>query len=95
MQNIIGSLEEVWNDEVQTLENLRIYETFCEKVNAKKKNSTSSEIMLHHCAVHMCLLWVWKEGKVCHKGSTVIHGFNKFWIKRNKIIQILCNTQKV
>ena len=28
------------------------------KKQMQKKNSASSEMMLHHCAVHMCLLWV-------------------------------------
>ena len=52
------ALVEDRNDRVQMLKNLRTCKTFYEKVNAKKKNIASSEMILHHCAVHMCLLWV-------------------------------------
>ena len=56
MQNIIGSLEEERNDGVQTLENLRTYETFHEKVNAKKEQCFFRKDITSLCSTHVSFM---------------------------------------
>ena len=56
MQNIIGSLDEGRNDEVQTLENLRTCKTFHEKVNAKKEQCFFRNDITPLCSTHVSFM---------------------------------------
>ena len=56
MQNIKGSLKEGENDGVQTLENLRNYETFREKVSEKNEQCFFRNDVTPLCSTHVSFM---------------------------------------